>query len=144
MWSWVFGRFNVGSQIHQSLVKVPRTVRVNEFFHHSLKNLPIFRVTDIVVTFKKPSHHAHHVAIHSWFRQTKSNTCNSSRRVRSNSFQRKNVLVVGWKLPAKSRHDILCSCLHIADTRIIPQSFPSLQELSFRSVCQTFNGGKPI
>ena len=100
---------------------------INQYFHHCLKNLTITWNTNIMIDFKQTRQNSHDIAVYSRLRQVKSNTRNGSCCVRANSFQTRNSFIGVWKLAPKVSHNLLGCSLHITNSRIITQTFPSLQ-----------------
>ena len=96
-----------------------------------------------MVDFEQTGQNTHDITIYSRLRQVKGNTGNGSCCVRTNPFQAGNSFIGIWKLTTKVSHNLLGRSLHIAYSRIISQSFPSLQQTLFRSRCQTFHSWKP-
>ena len=97
-----------------------------------------------MINLKQACQNPHDIAINRWLRQIKSDTGNSSRSVRANPFQARYSFIGIWKLPPKVSHNLLSCSLHIAHSRIITQTFPSLKQTLFRGIGQTFNSWKPV
>ena len=53
--TWIDWGLNIGAQIHQGLIEITRLGRIDQDFHHGLKNLAIGWNSDIVVHLKQAS-----------------------------------------------------------------------------------------
>ena len=125
-------RTDARAQIHQRLIEVAWSLRVDQFPHDRFKNFPAGWFGDVGIDFEQPAHDAHDVSVDCRLRYLESDAGDGACCIRSDALQlsdflrilRENTIVIG--------DDLLRRFLHVLDTRIITQPFPRLQDRVFR------------